>query len=54
MPMAVLAIGMTLPGFFSLVRGLILETVTPGRLEAKRVIYPGIAGHDRTIVPPTA
>jgi glycosyltransferase involved in cell wall biosynthesis len=54
LPTAVLATGMTLLGFLSLACGLILETVTLGRREAKRMIYLGIAGHDRTIVPPMA
>jgi hypothetical protein len=42
LPTAVLATGMTLLGFLSLACGLILETVTLGRLEAKRMIYLGI------------
>jgi hypothetical protein len=44
LPTAVLATGMTLLGFLSLACGLILETVTLGRLEAKRMVYLGIAG----------
>ena len=43
LPTAVLATGMTLLGFLSLACGLILETVTLGRLEVKRMIYLGIA-----------
>jgi hypothetical protein len=39
LPTAVLATGMTLLGFLSLACGLILETVTLGRREAKRMIY---------------
>ena len=42
LPTAVLATGMTLLGFLSLACGLILETVTLGRLEAKRMVYLGI------------
>jgi hypothetical protein len=53
LPTAVLATGMTLLGFLSLACGLILETVTLGRLEVKRMIYLGIAGHGRTSLPPT-
>ena len=43
-PTAVLATGMTLLGFLSLACGLILQTVTLGRLEAKRMVYLGIPG----------
>jgi glycosyltransferase involved in cell wall biosynthesis len=43
LPTAVLATGMTLLGFLSLACGLILETVTLGRLEMKRMIYLGIS-----------
>jgi hypothetical protein len=38
-PTAVLATGTMLLGFLSLVCGLILDTVTLGRREAKRVRY---------------
>lgn len=43
LPTAVLATGMTLLGFLSTFCGLILETVTLGRREAKRMIYLAIA-----------
>ena len=43
-PTAILATGMTLLGFLSLACGLILQTVTLGRLEAKRMVYLGIPG----------
>jgi len=41
-PTAILAMGMTLLGFLSLACGLILQTVTLGRLEAKRMVYLSI------------
>jgi len=42
-PTAILATGMTLTGFLSLVCGLILDTVTRGRHEMKRLAYLQIA-----------
>jgi glycosyltransferase involved in cell wall biosynthesis len=47
LPTAVLATGITLLGFLSLACGLILQTVTLGRLEARRMIYLGIAAVPR-------
>ncbi|MEI9982529.1 MAG: glycosyltransferase family 2 protein [Aliidongia sp.] len=51
-PTALLATGMTLLGFLSLVCGLVLQTVTLGRLEAKRMIYLGIPAIRRTVGKP--
>ena len=42
--MAVLAMGLMLLGFLSLTCGLILDTVTRGRWEAKRMAYLAIPG----------
>ncbi len=42
LPTAVLATGVMLLGFLSLVCGLVLETVTHGRLEMKRLHYLGL------------
>jgi len=42
LPTAVLAMGLMLLGFLSLACGLILSTVTRGRMEAKRLHYLGI------------
>jgi hypothetical protein len=39
MPTAVLCASLTLLGFLLLVCGLVLDTVTQGRLEAKRLAY---------------
>lgn len=39
LPTAVLAMGLSLVGFLSLVCGLILDSITRGRLEAKRMHY---------------
>jgi glycosyltransferase involved in cell wall biosynthesis len=44
LPTAVLATGMMLLGFLSLTCGLILDTVTRGRWEAKRMAYLAIPG----------
>lgn len=47
LPTAVLATGLMLLGFLSLASGLILDTVTRGRWELKRVAYLAIRGpHD--------
>ena len=46
-PTVILATGMTLLGFLSLACGLILQTVTLGRLEAKRMVYLGIPAVSR-------
>jgi hypothetical protein len=42
LPTAVLATGMMLLGFLSLACGLILQTVTRGRIEVKRLHYLGV------------
>jgi hypothetical protein len=42
LPTAILSMGIMLLSFLSLVCGLILETVTRGRVEAKRLHYLGI------------
>jgi hypothetical protein len=39
LPTAILATGLMLLGFLSLAAGLILDTVTLGRREAKRIRY---------------
>ena len=39
LPTAVLSTGLMLLAFLSLVAGLVLETVTRGRQEAKRMVY---------------
>ena len=44
LPTAVLATGLMLLGFLSLTCGLILDTVTRGRWEAKRMAYLAIPG----------
>lgn len=44
LPTAVLATGLMLLAFLSLACGLILDTVTRGRLEAKRIAYLAIPG----------
>ena len=46
LPTAVLATGLMLLAFLSLACGLILDTVTRGRLEAKRIAYLAIPGPD--------
>jgi glycosyltransferase involved in cell wall biosynthesis len=46
LPTAVLAMGVMLLAFFSLACGLILDTVTRGRMEAKRMAYLAIPGPD--------
>ena len=42
LPSAVLATGLMLLGFLSLTCGLILQSVTRGRVEAKRLHYLGV------------
>jgi glycosyltransferase involved in cell wall biosynthesis len=44
LPTAVLAMGLMMLGFLSLACGLILDTVTRGRMEAKRVAYLAVPG----------
>lgn len=44
LPTAVLSLGLVLLSFLSLACGLILDTVTRGRKEAKRIAYLAIAG----------
>lgn len=44
-PTAILSLGLVILGFLSLVCGLILDTVTMGRLEAKRLAYLQIPLH---------
>jgi len=46
LPTAVLAMGLMVLGFLALACGLILDTVTRGRLEAKRTAYLAIPGPD--------
>jgi hypothetical protein len=46
LPTAVLATGLMLLAFLSLTCGLILDTVTRGRQEAKRIAYLAIPGPD--------
>jgi glycosyltransferase involved in cell wall biosynthesis len=46
LPTAVLSTGLMLLAFLSLACGLILDTVTRGRLEAKRIAYLAIPGPD--------
>jgi glycosyltransferase involved in cell wall biosynthesis len=47
LPTAVLSTGLMLLGFLSLACGLILDTVTRGRQEMKRLYYQNIARHRR-------
>jgi len=44
LPTAVLSTGLVLLSFLALACGLILDTVTHGRMEAKRIAYLGIPG----------
>ncbi len=44
LPTAILSAGLVLGGLLSVVAGLILDTVTRGRLEAKRIAYLAIRG----------
>lgn len=46
LPTAVLAMGLVLLSFLSLACGMILDTVTRGRMEAKRTAYLAIPGPD--------
>ncbi len=46
LPTAVLSMGLMLLAFLSLACGLILDTVTRGRVEAKRMAYLAIPAHD--------
>jgi hypothetical protein len=46
LPTAVLATGLALLSFLSLASGLILDTVSRGRLEAKRLAYLALPGPD--------
>jgi hypothetical protein len=46
LPTAVLAMGLALLSFLSLASGLILDTVSRGRLEAKRLAYLALPGPD--------
>ena len=50
LPTAVLATGLMVIAFLSLTCGLILDTVTRGRWEAKRMAYLAIPGPARTQV----
>jgi hypothetical protein len=54
LPTAVLATGLALLGSLSLVCGLILDTVTKGRLEQKRMHYLSIPIRLRNSVLPAA
>jgi glycosyltransferase involved in cell wall biosynthesis len=49
MPTAILATGMMLLGFLSLACGLILDTVTRGRIEMKRLHYLSFPAPDETL-----
>jgi glycosyltransferase involved in cell wall biosynthesis len=50
LPTAVLAMGLMVLAFLSLASGLILDTVTRGRWELKRIAYLAISGpHDLTL-----
>jgi hypothetical protein len=51
LPTAVLSTGLILLSFLSLACGLILDTVTRGRLEAKRLAYLGIPAPDFRLPP---
>ena len=51
LPTAVLSTGLVLLSFLSLACGLILDTVTRGRLEAKRLAYLGIPAPDFRLPP---
>jgi hypothetical protein len=51
LPTAVLATGLMLLSFLSLACGLILDTVTRGRLEAKRMAYLAIPAPDFQLPP---
>jgi glycosyltransferase involved in cell wall biosynthesis len=51
LPTAVLATGLMLLAFLSLVCGLILETVTRGRQEAKRMVYLSIPAPPEVLPP---
>jgi glycosyltransferase involved in cell wall biosynthesis len=51
LPTAVLSTGLVLLSFLSLACGLILDTVTRGRLEAKRIAYLGIPAPDFRLPP---
>jgi hypothetical protein len=53
LPTAVLATGIMLLAFLSLTCGLVLDTVTRGRREVKRLHYLSIPGVPPTEVPPT-
>jgi hypothetical protein len=47
LPTAVLSMGLMLLAFLSLASGLILDTVTRGRWELKRLAYLAVSGpHD--------
>lgn len=52
LPTAVLAMGLVLLSFLALACGLILDTVTRGRLEAKRTAYLAIPAPDFEGMPP--
>lgn len=51
LPMAVLATGLMIIAVLSMVCGLILDTVTRGRREIKRLHYLALAGHGLLAVP---
>jgi len=53
-PMAVLATGLMIIAFLSMVCGLILDTVTRGRREIKRLHYLALPGQTRLAVPKSA
>lgn len=49
LPTAILCSGLVILSFLSLACGLILETVTRGRLEAKRLAYLSVPSFDAHI-----
>jgi hypothetical protein len=51
LPSAVLAVGLMLLGFLSLMSGVILDTVTQGRWENKRMAYLSIPSPHDLILP---
>ncbi len=51
LPSAVLAVGLMLLGFLSLMSGIILDTVTQGRWENKRMAYLAIPGPHNLSLP---
>lgn len=53
LPTAVLATGVMLPAFHSLFSGLVLDTVTVGQREMKRMTYLAVPRHARQPTGPT-